>query len=137
MTDRMFPSLPPSPSLAQPVWVRANDGLVFGVCTALARRLGLAPWVVRALWLMTVFVFGTGLLAYLVLAVSLPRERDYVEAQHNRVLGVCADIARRTGMEVGLIRFLAVIFGVASFGATVVAYFVLYAVMDQRNSFAA
>jgi phage shock protein PspC (stress-responsive transcriptional regulator) len=132
-TDRLLDSSTPS-SYSPPKWVRADDGVLFGVCTALARRLDVAPWIVRAVWLLTVLFFGTGLLAYFVLAATLPRESDYATAQDGRILGVCADLARRTGEEVGLIRLLAVIFAIGSMGATIVAYLVLYVVMDQRNS---
>jgi len=107
-------------------WVRARDGLVAGVCSGLGRRFNIEPWVVRLFWLALVAALGTGLLLYLVLAVSLPREDRLAEAQERRILGVCGRISRVTDMEVGLVRTLAILLALASFGFTVIVYIVLY-----------
>jgi phage shock protein PspC (stress-responsive transcriptional regulator) len=112
-------------------WVRSPDGLVAGVCEGLSRRLDIDPWILRLLWLGTVLFFGTGLFLYIVLAIALPREDRLAEASGKRVLGVCGRIARVTGLEVGVVRTLAILLAVASFGATIVGYLVLHFVMDE------
>lgn len=107
-------------------WFRATDGLVAGVCQGVGRRLGVDPWLIRAAWLVSVLALGTGLLLYVVLAFCLPREDRLATAYDKRLLGVASRIARATGFEVGLVRTGVVLLGLASFGATVVGYFVLH-----------
>ena len=52
-------------------------------------------------------------------------------AHDKRFLGVCARISERTDLEVGVVRTLAVLLGLASMGATIVGYLVLYFVMPD------
>lgn len=115
-------------------WVRSPDGLVAGVCEGLSKRLDIDPWVLRLLWLGTVLLFGTGLFLYVILAIALPREDKLAEASNKRLLGVCARIARVSDLEVGVVRTLAILLAVASFGATIVGYLVLHFVMDDGRS---
>ena len=114
-------------------WTRSKDGLVAGVCAGIGRRFDIDPWLVRFGWLVSVCFFGTGLAAYLILAFCLPREDEILEAQGRRFLGVCSRISRSTGYDVGLLRVLAVVLGIASFGLTVLVYFVLNFVLDERE----
>lgn len=82
---------------------------------------------------MAVFCFGIGLLVYLALAVSLPRE-DQIELSHKeKLLGVCWQLSQRSQLDVGLVRFLAIMLAVASFGSTVVGYLILYFVLPQSQ----
>lgn len=52
-----------------------DDAIVAGVCSGIARALGLEAWVVRLIFLILVIGFGTGVLAYLVLWFIMPEER--------------------------------------------------------------
>ncbi len=115
-------------------WVRAKDGAIFGVCKGLARALDIQPGLFRLIWVASVLFFGAGLWLYLLLAVSLPREDKLVEALDARLLGVCAKIAVRTEVEVGLARFMMICLALMSMGATVFGYIVLYFVMDSKKS---
>lgn len=116
-------------------WVRAQDGLVAGVCEGLGKRFGMDPWLVRVLWLVSIMALGTGILAYVILAFTLPREDKLQEAYKRRFLGVSHRIALATGMEIGLVRALTVTAALFSFGATMVGYVVLYFVVpDERRS---
>lgn len=45
---------------------------IFGVCSGLAEYFDMDPTIMRLIFLVAVFVFGTGLLLYLVLAVIMP-----------------------------------------------------------------
>ncbi len=114
-------------------WLRSSQGLIAGVCEGVGRRLGVDPWLVRLGWLLSVCLFGTGILAYLVLAICLPREDDPVQGQRRRLLGVCWRISQRTGMEVGIVRALTVVLSVASLGLTVLAYIVLNFVLEPEH----
>lgn len=114
-------------------WVRAKDGVIFGICKGLARTFEVPVGVFRLLWLVSLLFFGAGLWLYLILAVSLPREDKAVQALDPVVLGVCTKIALRTQVEVGVVRFLTILLALMSFGATLVGYIVLYFVMDQKK----
>ena len=120
-------------SLSQMQWVRSKDGVFAGVCAGLAKQFDIEPWLVRAAWLVAVLFFGTGILFYLILAFALPREDQLHEAHEKRFLGVCARISRKTGLDIGLVRTLAVVLGVFSFGATIVGYIVLYFVLPAEE----
>ncbi len=115
-------------------WVRASDGAVFGVCKGLARALDLPVGLFRLMWVLSVLFLGAGLMVYLILAVSLPREDKTAEALEPWILGVCSRIALRSDLEPGVVRFLAIVLGLLSFGATIVGYIVLYFVLDDKDS---
>lgn len=116
------------------IWLRANNGLLFGVCAGLAKVLHTPVGILRILWVVSALFFGVGAGAYLLLALSLPREDEYWRAYDRRILGVCSRLARKSEMEVGLVRFLALCSVFASFGITVVAYFVLHFVLSEELS---
>jgi phage shock protein C len=131
----MEPVLKSLNSTVEYKWVRGCDGLVAGVCEGLGKRFGVDPWLVRLLWLVSILALGTGLLAYVILAFTLPREDRIAEAHEKKILGVSGRIARVTGMEIGLVRALTVTAALFSFGATLVGYVVLYFVIpDERRS---
>ncbi len=112
-------------------WVRAKDGAIFGVCKGVARALDLPVGLVRLFWILSVLFLGAGVLFYLMLAISLPREDKTVQALEPWILGVCSKIALRTNLEVGIVRFLAICLSFFSVGATLVGYVVLYFVLDD------
>src|SRR5687767_4344442 len=89
-------------------WVRGGDGLIAGVCEGLGKRFGVDRWLVRGLWLVSILALRTGLLAYVILAFTLPREDRITQAQQKKVLGVSGRLAHATGMEIGLVRALTV-----------------------------
>jgi phage shock protein C len=114
-------------------WVRAKDGAICGVVKGLARTLEIPVGVFRVIWLCSVIFFGAGFWLYIMLALSLPREDKTAEALQPWILGVCAKIAVRTDVEVGVVRFLAICLSLLSMGATLIGYFVLYFVMDDTT----
>ena len=59
---------------------RTGDGWVGGVCSGLARRLGIDPAIVRA-GLIVLLLFGIGLLAYLIAWALLPDESGSIIAE--------------------------------------------------------
>jgi phage shock protein PspC (stress-responsive transcriptional regulator) len=54
--------------------VKSTDRKLFGVCGGVANYFDTDPTLVRLAFLVAFFVFGTGLLLYLALAVIMPNE---------------------------------------------------------------
>lgn len=50
----------------------SSDKKLGGVCAGLADYFDLDPTIVRVVWLLAVFLAGTGVLAYLILWIVLP-----------------------------------------------------------------
>ncbi|MBL7914719.1 MAG: PspC domain-containing protein [Bacteroidia bacterium] len=50
---------------------------IFGVCGGLGDYFDIDPTIIRALFLISVIVFGTGLLIYIILALVMPEEGTY------------------------------------------------------------
>ncbi|NJL23932.1 MAG: PspC domain-containing protein [Calothrix sp. SM1_5_4] len=115
-------------------WVRAKDGMIFGVCKGMARALEIPVGLMRVLWLCSLLFLGVGLGLYLLLAICLPREDKTVEALDPWILGVCTKISQRTDVEVGVVRFICVCLSLLSLGSTVVGYIVLYFVLDSPDA---
>lgn len=56
-----------------------TDKKIAGVCGGLARYLNVDPTVVRLIWAIVVVCGGAGLLAYLICALVIPEEPEYIE----------------------------------------------------------
>jgi phage shock protein C len=71
-------------SLARQGLVRSTDRAVIGgVCAGVGRRLGLTPWVTRALFVLTLFAIpGSQLLVYPLLWLLMPADDSVVGATH-------------------------------------------------------
>lgn len=52
-----------------------NNKILFGVCAGVADQLNVDPTLVRVIWAVAVFVYGTGLLAYIICAIVFPEGR--------------------------------------------------------------
>jgi phage shock protein C len=71
------PARPPAPRLARLM----SERKIAGVCAGLARYLNMDVTLMRVLWVVLVFFAGTGLLAYLVLWIVMPKEYANVAAR--------------------------------------------------------
>lgn len=109
-------------------WVRAKDGVFFGVCKGLARTFEVPVGAFRLLWLASTLFLGVGLGLYILLAICLPREDRLAEASKPWLLGVCSRLSEKLDIEIGVVRFLTVVLGLLSGGAAIIAYLVLYVV---------
>ena len=49
-----------------------GDKKIFGVCSGLANYFDMDPTVMRIIFIVAVFMFGTGILLYLILAFVMP-----------------------------------------------------------------
>lgn len=115
-------------------WKRSINGWIGGVCEGLAESFELNPNLVRVLWVLSIFIFGTGFVAYLVLWATLPREDELISYHQDKFFGVCKRISEQTGVELALIRLIAVVSAFASFGTTFILYFVLYFLLPQPKN---
>jgi len=117
--------------MQRPKWVRSSDGVVAGVFEGLGKSFEMDPNVLRLIWVISVLFFGSGLLIYFMLAWILPREDRLSDYHQKKIFGVCSAISRKSGIELGLVRLLAVGSLIVSFGLTFVAYMVMAIVMPE------
>lgn len=115
-------------------WVRSSDGIFLGVCKGLAQSTGMSAGVMRALWLLAIFGLGTGVLFYFILGLCLPREDKIPEALSGKVLGVCAKIAKRYRIEVGIVRLSFVLTAFFTFGVSILVYGLAYFIVDEPST---
>ena len=71
-------------SLARQGLVRSSDrGILGGVCAGVGRRLGLTPWVTRALFVVTMFAIpGSQIIVYPLLWFLMPSDDSVIAASH-------------------------------------------------------
>lgn len=117
----------------QPRFVRSRNGSIAGVCTGIARSLNMDPTIIKLLWILSVLVFGTGLLLYLFLALMLPYEDAVEMYERPKFLGVCSRIGENYGHEVALIRILFVMSFFFSGGLTILFYLGLYLFLPEHS----
>ena len=53
---------------------RVNDGKILGVCGGLAEYFDVDPTLIRVCWAVAVLAAGTGLLAYFICALIMPKQ---------------------------------------------------------------
>ncbi len=118
-------------------WVRSSHGVIAGVCQGLGEHLGIEPWILRVVWVLSLLLFGAGLWLYLIFTLCLPRDDRWEAAQGKMIMGVCSRIAKRGDVEVGIARLGAVILLLFSGGTAIVGYLVLYFLLpdpDRANN---
>jgi phage shock protein C len=112
-------------ALTQRWWRSENSGIMAGVCEGIGEKFAITPWVIRILWLASVLFLGTGLLLYIFAAVSFPRKDRLIEAEDKVFLGVCQNLALKLETSPEILRFSCLVLAFASFGATLIVYFIL------------
>lgn len=61
-----------------------TDRIISGVCGGIAKMLGIDPVIIRVLWVVLMFTFGFGILAYIIAWVIIPTEPlDVTDSQSN------------------------------------------------------
>ena len=58
-----------------------NDKKLAGVCGGIANYIGMDPTIVRVAWAVISCFAGIGIVAYIVCALVVPEEPDYIEAE--------------------------------------------------------
>lgn len=114
-------------------WTRSSTGILAGVCKGLAQRFDLDVLIVRLGLVLAVLFFGTGGLAYIIAALSLPREDKLENAYESRILGVCARFATRFDLDVGLTRMGFLTLLLFSCGTMIAVYLILYFILPSRE----
>ncbi|MEJ7589308.1 MAG: PspC domain-containing protein [Ferruginibacter sp.] len=86
-----------------------NDKVIGGVCGGLANYFGLDAMVVRIIFVIVSLVFGTGLLAYLILWIAVPssasreiggtRKKLFRDPDNKLIAGVCSGIGNYFGVS--------------------------------------
>jgi phage shock protein PspC (stress-responsive transcriptional regulator) len=61
----------------------ATDKKIAGVCGGLGEHTPMPAWLWRALFLVLVFVWGIGLIAYIVLWICMPAADDRLKPEAN------------------------------------------------------
>lgn len=114
-------------------WVRSEDGALFGVCKGMAKTLDMPVGVVRVLLILSIIFFGMGLGVYLLLAMALPRADKLNKAMEPRILGVCVHYSKKLEIEIGLMRFVALLLLIGFSILTLVGYFVAYLMLPDEE----
>ncbi len=71
----------PGPALSSKRLMRSShDKKIAGVCGGLAEYFEIDPTIIRVVWLLAIFLGGTGFLAYIILWIVLPVAPAYSTA---------------------------------------------------------
>lgn len=124
-----------------------KNQMIGGVCSGLAESLHVDVNVLRLLFVISLFLGGTGILIYITLWFILPykskteildkgkkqKSDQIVRVWDNRMLaGVCAGISRYTGWDVSLIRLIFVLLSMIS-GIGIIIYILLAFILPLEN----
>jgi len=62
-----------------------TDKQLAGVCGGIAEYLNLDPTIVRIVWVILTLAGGPGLILYIILALIVPEEPEFVQAEARKV----------------------------------------------------
>jgi len=114
-------------------WVRSNDGWLFGVFEGIGERYDIEPNLLRAVWFLSVFLFGSGIFLYLLMSLVLPKEDKLETYDEPKFLGVCLKLSRNYGVDLGLVRLITVMSFLASFGLALIGYIAVYIFLPESK----
>jgi phage shock protein PspC (stress-responsive transcriptional regulator) len=60
--------------MAKRIYRTRNEKVIAGVCGGIGRYLDIDPVLVRLVWVLTVIFAGTGILAYIIAWILIPKE---------------------------------------------------------------
>jgi phage shock protein PspC (stress-responsive transcriptional regulator) len=124
--------------------VRRDPRVLGGVCRGIAEHFGISSVVVRTAWLVSVVLFGTGLIAYFLMWALVPAEEDAIPTYDVRnnwsrstddrmMFGVCGGIASRIEVDPGIVRVLWAIITLGTAGLGLAAYLICALVMPEHE----
>jgi phage shock protein C len=59
--------------MGKKLYLSNTNKKIGGVCGGLGEFFGIDPTIIRIIWLIAVFVYGSGLLAYLIAWIVIPK----------------------------------------------------------------
>ncbi|MFZ3233718.1 MAG: PspC domain-containing protein [Patescibacteria group bacterium] len=65
-------------NIKSPLYRDSSKGIIFGVCAGLGDKFEIDPFFIRLLFVFLFFFYGTGVLAYLVLALLMKDKSAFV-----------------------------------------------------------
>jgi len=77
-----------------------DDRVIAGVCGGLGAYFGIDPTIVRVIAVLSIFVGGTGIIAYLIMAIIVPLEGSSTAEPKDTIKENVDDI-RETASEIG------------------------------------
>lgn len=121
-----------------------RNKILGGVCSGISNYLNIDAVFIRALFLIAVFVFGTGVLIYLILWIAIPQAKaedlpEFNESGNKRLFrnedekmlgGVCAGAADYFGIDAVWIR-LAFLIALFFYGSGVLLYLILWIIIPK------
>jgi len=134
---------------------RSSDGFIGGVCEGLGRHFDVNPTILRVIWLVAVFFFGTGILLYLALWWLMPHEDHLISeptvwrkehsgrypspltrtAHDKKIFGVCGGLARAWQVDPTFVRLGALTLTMFSAGLAIFAYLIAaFVIPNSRES---
>ena len=66
---------------------KSNNRKICGVCGGIAEYFGIDPFIVRLIWGILAFAWGTSIAVYIVMAFIMNDAPDYIEADEFRYAG--------------------------------------------------
>ena len=121
-----------------------------GVCSGIAHYLNVDTSFIRMAFVIAFFFFGTGVLAYIVLWLVIPKatgvEADQIIKNENNnphklyrnketkaIGGVCSGIAMHFGIEIWVVR-LAFFAGIFLWGSAILVYFIAWITIPKASN---
>ena len=72
--------------MAKKLYKDPSDKKISGVCSGIAKYFDIDPTIIRLIWAIAVFVFGTGVLAYIICALVMSDPPvGYTEVEYTEV----------------------------------------------------
>ena len=115
------------------LWVRSARGPLGGVCEGLGRSFDMDPWLIRILLILAMLAAGTGIFFYAIAWATFPREDELYNFHQKKLLGVCYRLSAMSGIELGIVRFIAVCLGFSSAGLVLVIYILLSFTLPEKG----
>lgn len=63
--------------MAKRLYRSTSDKMLAGVCGGLAEYFDVDPVIIRLAWVMAIFCLGTGIFAYILAAIIVPKGNPY------------------------------------------------------------
>jgi phage shock protein PspC (stress-responsive transcriptional regulator) len=114
-----------------------------GVCAGLGSYLNVDPVWIRLLFVLTTFVYGITLIAYVIMWIAVPGSYDveepevkkklYRDPEHKVIAGVSGGLASFIGIDIIAVRVLFIVFTIAG-GFGFLIYLVLWAILPEAKT---